>query len=459
LPESTQTSSQTTNGQSPNGSGKPFLLGLTGYQWAVLFAAWLGWGFDVFDGLLFSYAAPKCVPNLFHLSTTDPHTRAVVLWWTGFATSVLLVGWGLGGVLFGRIADRIGRSRTLLLTILLYGVGTAACALAPSMSFLLVFRFVSALGIGGEWAAGSSLVAEVVPEKRRVEAGALLYTSATAGLYLATIVNKYFSTGQWLTDETSWRYVMACGLIPVVFAFVVRLMVKEPTRWKSVADRAARARIRDLFTPENRRITLSGFIPALISLLAWWSCNALIQVIAANLAGGFAAAHGYPKPVAKQLAQNWIEIASNVFNIGGLIGTLLTVPIAKAFGRRIMYIIYFALSGGALLAAFGLHWTPYQQLLMYFPIGLTVFGVFGSFTFYLPELFPTKLRATGSGFCYNIGRLIAAIGPFAVVSIAQQGADAIVAAKHALFYVGFLPLIGLLFMPLVIETKGRELTD
>lgn len=438
---------------------KPLAMGLTAYQWAVLFAAWIGWGFDVFDGLLFSYAAPKCVPNLFHLSTADPHTRGVILWWTGLATSILLIGWGLGGVLFGRIADRIGRSRTLLWTILLYGVGTAACALAPSMAILLLFRFISALGIGGEWAAGSSLVAEVVPEKRRVEAGALLYTSAAAGLFLATGVNKFFSTGRWLTDETSWRCVMACGLIPVLFAYLVRRMVKEPDRWKSVSDLASRASIRDLFLPENRRITLSGFIPSLISLLSWWSCNALIQVIASSLAVGFAVSHGYAKPMTKQLSQNWIETASNVFTIGGVIGTLLTVPTAKVLGRRTMYVIYFALSGVALLCAFGLHWTPYQQLLMYFPIGLTVFGVFGSFTFYLPELFPTKLRATGSGFCYNIGRLIAAVGPFAVVSIAQQGADTMTAAKHALFYVGFLPLIGLLFMPLVIETKGRTLTD
>jgi MFS family permease len=435
-------------------------MGLTGYQWAVLFAAWLGWGFDVFDGLIFNYVAPNCIPSLMHLHGDAQYLRRTTLEWTGIATSILLIGWGLGGIVFGRIADRIGRSRTLLFTILLYAAGTAACALAPSMAMLLVFRFIAALGIGGEWAAGSSLVAEVVPENRRVEAGALLYTSASGGLFLAVFVNKMIS-GDWLIHrpDISWRYVMACGLLPAAFAFVVRFLVREPERWKNVAGQAARGRIRELFTPRYRKITLSGFIPSLISLITWWSCNSFIQVVAANLASAFAKAHGYNKTHGAQLAQHWIETASNVFNIGGLIGTLLTVPAAKYLGRRPMFIVYFLLSGVAVLCAFAHPWSPYRQLLMYFPIGLTVFGVFGSFTFYLPELFPTHLRATGAGFCYNVGRLITSAGPYLVVSIAQQGPDAIVSARHALVYVGFVPLIGLLFMPWVIETKGRVLAD
>jgi MFS family permease len=124
-----------------------------------------------------------------------------------------------------------------------------------------------------------------------------------------------------------------------------------------------------------------------------------------------------------------------------------------------MYTTYFLLSGLAILAAFGLELDPYTQLYMYFPIGLTIFGVFGSFTYYLPELFPTRLRGTGAGFCYNTGRLIAAIGPFIVGSIAARGAGAFGAAENVLFYVGFVPLAGLLVMPWVLETKDRVLAD
>src|SRR5947209_2811204 len=124
-----------------------------------------------------------------------------------------------------------------------------------------------------------------------------------------------------------------------------------------------------------------------------------------------------------------------------------------------MFGIYFLASAAAILCAFGLPLAPEQRLYMYFPIGLTVFGVFGSFTYYLPELFPTRLRGTGAGFCYNVGRVIAAGGPFLVGSIASHGADALASAQHVLFYVGFVPLVGLFALPLVIETRGRALLD
>src|SRR6185436_7062480 len=123
-------------------------------------------------------------------------------------TSLLLVGWAMGGIAFGRVADRIGRTRTLILTMLLYSLGTAACALAPNLATLAFFRFVSSLGIGGEWAAGAAMVAEVVPEHRRVEAGALLYSSSPLGLFLATFVT-YQVQGVYFrgSPEVAWRYV------------------------------------------------------------------------------------------------------------------------------------------------------------------------------------------------------------------------------------------------------------
>src|SRR5207237_1008210 len=162
---------------------------MTGYQWTVLFAAWLGWGFDVFDGLLFNYVAPNCVPTLLGIPLGSPEAARETYFWTGIMSSVLLVGWAVGGIIFGRVADRIGRTRTLMLTMALYSLGTAACATAPNIWVPMLFRIVASLGIGGEWAAGASMVAEVVPERRRVDAGALLYTSAPIGLFLASFVN------------------------------------------------------------------------------------------------------------------------------------------------------------------------------------------------------------------------------------------------------------------------------
>src|SRR5687767_9210756 len=144
------------------------------YQWTVLFAAWLGWGFDVFDGLLFNYVAPNCIPTLLGLPIGSPAANQAVFRWTGILTSILLIGWAAGGIIFGLVADRIGRTRTLMLTMLLYALGTAACAAAQNIPMLVAFRVIASLGIGGEWAAGAAMVAEVVPERRRVEAGAIL---------------------------------------------------------------------------------------------------------------------------------------------------------------------------------------------------------------------------------------------------------------------------------------------
>src|SRR5215472_12722404 len=139
------------------------VLDMNGYQWTVLLAAWLGWGFDAMDALLFNFVAPNCVPTLLGLPIGSPAAKAATLQWTGTLTSLLLLGWAAGGVFFGQVADRLGRIRTLTLTILCYAVGTAACAFAPNIWALMLFRVVASLGIGGEWAAGASMVAEVVP--------------------------------------------------------------------------------------------------------------------------------------------------------------------------------------------------------------------------------------------------------------------------------------------------------
>ena len=434
------------------------LLDMNAYQWTVLFAAWLGWGFDVFDGLLFNYVAPNCVPTLLGIPLGTPEARTATIYWTGLMSAVLLVGWAVGGILFGRVADQIGRTKTLLLTMALYSLGTAACAFAPNLWVLLLFRIVASLGIGGEWAAGASMVAEVVPEKRRVEAGALLYTSAPLGVFLATYVTYAIQGVAFRSEpEVAWRYVFLCGLIPAVVAFGVRVFVKEPERWKNAAATKAPPRLAELFSPGIRHRTLSGLAMAITALIMWWSVNAFIPTVATGLADIEAGVRNLVADEKTALKESWKQTATNAFNLGGLIGTLLTIPCSKLFGRRVMFGVYFVLSALAIMGTFGLDLAPEHRLYMYFAIGLTVFGVFGSFTYYLPELFPTRLRGTGAGFCYNAGRIVAAGGPFLVGAIASRGADSLRTALHVLFFIGVVPLIGVALSRGAIETKGREL--
>jgi len=431
------------------------MLGLSRYQWIVLFAAWLGWGFDLFDSILFNFVAPNCVPTLLGLEIGSTEARQATLYWTGILTSVLLLGWAAGGVLFGYVGDRIGRARTMQITIAMYALGTAACAFAPNIWWLLAFRVVASLGIGGEWAAGASMVAEVMPEKRRVEAGALLYTSAAFGVTLATLVNLLIA-GHWFADqpEVSWRYVFLCGLIPATVVFGVRLFIHEPERWLIARANSAPPRLAELFSPQMRRATTSGFLMAMIALITWWSCNAFLPTFATALAQSESALRGLDREAMLRLTEDWKFTATMMFNIGGLIGTLLTIPVAKMLGRRPMFAIYFAASAAAILLTFGTDVAPQTRLYFYFAIGLSVFGIFGSFTYYLPELFPTRLRATGAGFCYNVGRVIAATGPFVVGAVAAQGAGT---AVEVLVWVAAVPALGLLLMPWVVETRGRAL--
>jgi MFS family permease len=436
------------------------MIKLTRYQWTVFFAAWLGWGFDVFDGLLFNYVAPNAVPTLLGITLGTPAAKAATLQWNGILTSLFLLGWAAGGVIFGPLCDRFGRKRVLMWTMLLYALGTASCAFVTDMWQLVLCRLVASLGIGGEWAAGSAMVAEVVPEEKRVEAGALLYTSAPFGLFLATWVNAEIAGEMFRHDPaSSWRYVLMFGLLPAAIAFIVRSFVKEPEKWANAAANAAPARLREIFEPALRPRTVSALIVAIIALIAWWGCNAFIPVTATTMAQAEAQLRGLDTLATTTLVEHWKTIATNCFNIGGLVGTLLTVFFAKRFGRRTMYVVYFLGSALSLFATFGLDMAPETRLYMYSLIGLTVFGVFGSFTFYLPELFPTRLRSTGAGFCYNIGRVIAAGGVFIVGAVAAAGRGDVQILYNAIFMIGFAPVLGLLLIRWVVETRGQKMPD
>jgi MFS family permease len=427
---------------------------MSGYQWTVLFAAWLGWGFDIFDGLLYALVANNAIPTLLGVPIGSDEAKKLVPFWNGIMGATLLIGWAIGGILFGKITDKIGRTKTLMLTMLLYSLGTAACAFAPNIWVLLLFRVAVAFGIGGEWAAGAAMVAEVVPEKRRIEAGALLYTSAPLGLLAASFISGGIIRA--LGDPSvSWRYVFACGLLPAAIAFLVRVFIKEPEKWQEVAsDQKHAPTISELFTPERRKATIGGILMALVALITWWSCNTFSALIAAQLAQAEAASQNLSKDATKALVENWKLITLSCFCIGGLIGTMLTVPLAKSVGRKVMFAIYFALGAASILGTFATNLPSLTRLYGFFFIGLTIFGVFGSFTYYLPELYPTRLRGTGAGFTYNVGRFVAAAGPFLVGLVAAGGTDAMF---KALTIVGFVPVAGLLLLPFVVETKGISL--
>jgi MFS family permease len=423
-------------------AGTPILFGFTRYQWLVLFAAWLGWGFDIFDALLFNYVSRLCIPSLLHIPSLDAKITA---YWTGVLTSVLLIGWATGGIIFGKITDRFGRTRTLMFTMLTYALATTVSAFSVNIWMLAICRFIASLGIGGEWAAGASLVAESVPEKKRVQAGALLYTAAPVGLFLATFVTDLF-TRQFefvaRDPDLSWRIVFLTGLIPAGLALLIRWRVQEPEGWKPTV---RQPKIAELFTPELRAKTIGGTCLAAVALISWWTCNAFIPLICSLLVDP-------ATPNAAAVQATYVTAGTSAFNIGGLLGTLLTVPIALHLGRRPMFILYFLVSAVAIWCTFQLPLEPQVRIASIFFIGLSVFGIFGSFTFYLPELFPTHLRGTGSGFSYNVARYLTAFGPFLVASVARESGKIL----STVSWVAVVPAIGVLLLLLGVGVETRS---
>jgi MFS family permease len=439
----------------------PGILGLSGYHWLVIAAGWAGWGFDVFDAVLFNFVAPNCIPVLLHLPPGSTAAHEATVFWTGTITSILLVSWAAGGVLFGWVADRIGRKRALFATITLYALGTGLCALVGSLWQLILCRTLAGLGIGGEWGIGAALVAEAVPENRRIEAGVIMQTASPLGVVLATAVN-YLIAGVWLVNhpESSWRYVFLAGLLPVLAALVVRLFLRESERWEASRAREPRSSPVELFTPEIRAATVSGFFVATIAILTWWACNAFIPLLGSTLAHEHARAVRLAGPAAGELAAAWQAHASNAFSLGGLLGAFAAVPLARLLGRRPMFIVYFLFSAAAIFVTFGADLAPQARLTMLFFVGVGVFGIFGAFTFYLPELFPARLRATGAGFCYNTGRILAAGGPFAVGLLSAMAGGSSAALMRILLWFALVPLAAAIIGPLlIVETRGKVLPD
>ncbi len=426
---------------------------LSSYQKYVVFCAWVGLGFDLMDSILFNFISPIAIPNLLGLPPSSPEGKAATGFYTGILTSVMLLGWAIGGVVFGRLSDIIGRTRTVIATMLLFSLGTGACALAPNVWVLAALRFVTALGIGGEWAAGATLVAETVPEQRRVQMGTVLFTSPPFFVFVAIFVN-------WLLTKQidsiasnpnlSWRLLLAFGALPAIAAIFIRRGLKESDKWKSTE--RPKSSLGELFSPALRRRTLGGVAIATVALVTFWVVSAFLPVIASFLADEIT-----PKPAnVGAVKASFVTQAMTWFNFGGLIGAVLAGPLALRLGRRPMYVLYFVWSAVTVALAFGLPLETQTRLMAFGLVGVSVYGIFGSFQFYLPELFPTHLRGSGAGFCLNMGRFLTVGGPFVVGMLARSGANPI----DVLRWLALVPVTGLVLLALGVgaETKGEKLS-
>ena len=328
-------------------------------------------------------------------STGDPAVKQK----SAIVQGAFLLGWALGGGFFGRLGDRIGRSRALALTILTYAAFTGLSSLSQNWWELMIFRFVAALGIGGEWAVGSSLLSETWPKRWGPWIAAVLQTAVNIGVLMACATN-------FALAGRSPRYVFLVGVLPALVVFWIRRAVPEPAEWHTARREAGDyvPRIGDLFAGETRRITLLTIGVCACSLTAWWAFMF------------FVIQHVRALPEVRTLPATQVDRIASVCFFSliavSIVGNFLAGLFAKWLGYRRAIAMMFI---GMFIATFGGFARPlsYHALLPWV-CGTGFFsGVFGLFTMYLPPLFPTLLRTTGAGFCYNIGRIAAAAGTIA----------------------------------------------
>lgn len=408
------------------------MRGLTSAQWRSGAAAWLGWLFDGLDMHLYTLVATPFVAQLLHVANNDPAVKQKTAWIQG----AFLMGWALGGGFFGRAGDVLGRSRALSLTILTYAVFTGLSFFAQTWWHLFICRFLAALGIGGEWAVGSSLLAETWPARWRPWVAAVLQTAVNIGVLVACLA-------VYVLAEFPERYVFLVGIAPALIVFWIRKKVPEPQEWHAARASGEVPRVTDLFRGTVRRTTLMTIAVCACSLTAWW---AFMFWHVQHLRSLPDVATWSDK------AKTQLVSAAFFLVIGvSIAGNFFAAWLAKLMGfRRAISLMCF----GFFIAMFGTYCTPrgYQSLLLWIPWVGFFSGLFGLFTMYLPPLFPTLLRTTGAGFSYNIGRVVAAAGTVTFGLIAPVGDF-----RTALLVVSFvfLPAMGvaLLLPDLPKETE------
>jgi MFS family permease len=349
-------------------------------------------------------------------------------------------------VLFGVLADRLGRTKTLVLTILIYAVFTGLAALSATWWQLALFRFLTALGIGGEWAAGAALVAEVWPEEKRAKAAGILQSAWAAGFFAAAIINL-------LMRDYGWRPIFVVGIAPAVVALLVRLWVKEPERWvkacaeEKQAGAAQSSKLAALFAPGLVRSTLVGSGLAFVAVFGLWGATNWTPTLIRTLPDlqGLSASEMTSR----------VSYATMLLNVGALAGYLSFGPLADRVGRRA---VFAGMCLGSLVMLPITFLTPraYVHVLLLLPLlGFFNNGIFSGFPIYLPELYPTRIRATGAGFCFNVGRVLASTGPLLTgVLVTALGSFGRAASAVALIY-----LVGLALLPFAPETRGKPLPE
>jgi len=411
---------------------------VTRYQWLVLVVASLGWVFDAFEGQIFSITRKAMLAEILQQAPDSSQVKE----WGDIVLGFFLVGGTLGGWLFGMLADRWGRNPTMILTILFYSIFSGLTYFATDLWHVCALRFLVAMGVGGEWAVAAALVAEVFPKEARARASGIFHSTSVLATWLAGI------TGMWV--GANWRYGYLIGVIPALLTLWVRASIKEPERLqaaqKSMGERVGS--FRELFShPTWRLRALCGMALAAVGLGTFWG----VTVAGQDLMSHLLAKLGW----AKDAIETESKFAYGIVQAtGGGLGMLAFGPICERIGRKRTFYLMQMLSMIVIPVVCFLPQTHWQMLIALPVMGFVTLSIHAGFAVYFPELFPDHLRATGSSFCFNTGRLLAA--PILFTSGKLKAAFELPVAITMLSGLFFIGILVLSWLP---ETKGHELPE
>jgi len=494
----------------PAKAGWGSLRQLTRYQWFVFVVACLAWDLDCMDQQLFNVARRPAMRDLVprvqdddprlpalaaklteesekkgqppptHAKVVEAQFNADVADGAAQATSIFLIGWAIGGIFFGIMGDRFGRVRTLMLTILLYSVFTGLSAFSATVLDFGIYRFMTGLGVGAVFAVAVSLVAESVPAAARPYALGLLQMSSAFGNITAatvSIVLGYMQINGQLGEFKPWKIMFLIGILPAILIVLIQRRLKEPPAWTQArADHQAGVgkqlgSFKELFGDSRwRSRAILGVLLAFAGVVGLWGIGFFtpdlqayvfrpafqLEAMEKGLSGP--AADGY---VAGRISI-WSGWTSLLLNIGAAFGIFAFSWLTPYLGRRWTFALAFVAAAASTILVF---WklSEFNDIFWMIPLmGICQLALFGGYAIYFPELFPTRLRATGTSFCYNVGRLVAAVGPAALGLLTSQvyaGFEHPWPFRYAGITMCAVFLIGLAVLPFLPETKDKPLPE
>ena len=432
----------------------PWYRSLNANQWKTMIASNIGWMFDGYE----TFALILVVGVALH-QLLEPAQYPILRAYAGTVIGITLLGWGVGGVIGGILADYIGRRRTMMYAILAYSLTTGLSAFAWDWVSFALLRFVVGIAIGSEWATGASITAEAWPDHARGRGAGMMQCGLGIGFFLASLI-WLFVSGH---GPNAWRYMFLIGIIPALFAFWLRTGVEESKPWEETNEKRQAARAKkesgaamaeedhaltrftftDLFAdPEVRKRTILLFLMSLTTTLAWWGISTWVPPFVA----GIAAKQHLPP-------QTWASYASMSYNGAAILGYIGLGFFADRWGRKPVIMVFFAAS--LILTPALYMWTTDLHLLVVIAAvnGFFTLGQYSWMAVWLPEQFPTRMRATGMAFVFNGPRFIAFLGPlFAGLLISQLGGFGKVAVAFSFIYI-----LGFVVVPFLPETKGKPL--